>query len=146
MSREGNAAAASVRSRQIERQLVIFLVALGLLGATGGMFETTFNNFLSDTFHLSAATRGQLEFPRELPGFLTALFAGALFFLPEVRLAALAALTVSIGLFGIAFLGQSFWPMLVMMMVWSIGIHTFMPLESAALREVARSKAWDNLM
>jgi predicted MFS family arabinose efflux permease len=131
VSREGNAAAASVRSRQIERQLVIFLVALGLLGATGGMFETTFNNFLNDTFHLSAATRGQLEFPRELPGFLTALFAGALFFLPEVRLAALAALTVSIGLFGIAFLGQSFWPMLVMMMVWSIGIHTFMPLESA---------------
>ena len=47
-----------------------FIQATFCLGIAGGIFEAIFNNFLSDTFQISAVTRGLLEFPRELPGFL----------------------------------------------------------------------------
>jgi hypothetical protein len=50
---------------------------MALLGVSGGMMETTFNNYVADVFHLGADARGRLEFPRELPGFLTALLPGS---------------------------------------------------------------------
>ena len=83
--------------RQIPRNLALFLAGMALLGACGGMFDTTFNNYVSDTFNLAADARGFLEFPRELPGFLTALFAGLLFFLPETRIAAFSSLAIGAG-------------------------------------------------
>ncbi len=111
--------------------LVFFLIAISLLGMAGGMFETTFNNFLSDTYNLSADKRGMLEFPRELPGFLTALFAGALFFLPETRIGAACAGAVGIGILGLAWRGSQWSSMLVFMVLWSIGTHLMMPVRSS---------------
>ena len=46
------------------------------MGLSMGLGEISFNNFLSDTYHMDAMSRGELEFPRELPGFLVAAFAG----------------------------------------------------------------------
>src|SRR3990170_6395094 len=86
-------------------QLALFLCAVAGLGFASGIFETTFNNYLRDTFHVSAALRGRLEFPRELPGFLTAIFAGMLFFVAEARVAALAAAGVGMGQLGLSLLG-----------------------------------------
>ena len=74
--------------RRMNPQLRLFLIAIFLVGIASGIFQTIFNNFLSDTYQISADARGFLEFPRELPGFLTALFAGVLFFLPETMIAA----------------------------------------------------------
>ncbi len=102
-----------------------------MIGIAGGIFETTFNNFLSDTFDVGADTRGFLEFPRELPGFLTALFAGLLFFLPETLIAAFCALAVGLGMIGLAIWGVS-WPwMLTFMILWSTGVHLLMPIRSS---------------
>jgi len=122
------------------RQLQFFIAALCCLAVTGGIFETSFNNFLIDTFNLSPATRGQLEFPRELPGFLVAVFAGMLFFLTEIRFAALTAFTVFVGLAGFALGGEHFPVMLVFMIIWSSGIHLFMPLESSIGLTLAEGK------
>jgi MFS family permease len=97
----------------------------------GGMFETTFNNFLSDTYNLGADTRGMLEFPRELPGFLTALFAGMLFFLPETRIGAACAGVVGLGILGMAWRGTHWNSMLAFMVLWSIGTHLLMPVRSS---------------
>ncbi|MBI2441909.1 MAG: MFS transporter [Lentisphaerae bacterium] len=119
------------RVRGLNPQLKLFLAGVALLSITGGIGESTFNNFLSDTFNLSARSRGFLEFPRELPGLLTALFAGALFFLSETRLAAFAALCVGVGMLGLAFWGASWTMMLIFMIVWSIGIHLLIALRSS---------------
>jgi len=78
-----------VRIRNAHRNLLLFAAGAALMGFSGSMFDSTFNNFLSDTFNITAETRGFLEFPRELPGFLTALFAGLLFFTAEPNIAAL---------------------------------------------------------
>lgn len=131
MSAEPSAEAAGPACHSLRRNLVLFLVGTALLGAAGGIFETTFNNYLSDTFHPDADVRGLLEFPRELPGFLTALFAGLLFFLPETRIAAASAVAVGAGMIGLAFLGQGWGSMLLFMIVWSMGSHLLMPIRSS---------------
>ncbi len=124
---------------RISPQLRLFLVGTILLGVTGGIFETTFNNFLSDTFELTADARGFLEFPRELPGFLTALFAGLLFFLPETLIAACAAAVVGIGMIGLALWGTNWTAMMVFMILWSAGMHLMMPIRSSVSMHLADS-------
>ena len=119
------------RLRGANPQLITFLAAVAALGVTAGIFHTTFNNYLNDTFAIRADARGMLEFPRELPGFLVALFAGALFFLTETRVAAVAAAVLALGMAGLGLLGGTWAGMLVFMILWSIGGHIEMPMRSA---------------
>ncbi|MGD9498548.1 MAG: MFS transporter [Armatimonadota bacterium] len=112
-------------------QLVLFLMAVFALGTSNGIFQTTYNNYLDDVFGISAAVRGALEFPRELPGFLVALFAGALFFLVENRVAGLAAVLTGLGMAGLGLIGPHWGLMLLFTIVWSIGQHVEMPMRSA---------------
>jgi len=127
------------RFRTMNPQLRLFLAGIMLLGAAGGIYETTFNNFLSDTFNISADTRGFLEFPRELPGFLTALFAGMLFFLPETLIAAGSSLMIGLGMIGLAAWGSS-WPLMMSFMIlWSAGTHMMMPVHSSVAIHLASS-------
>jgi MFS family permease len=117
--------------RDLRRELALFLMVVAALGVTSGIFETTFNNFLNDTFRITAEARGVLEFPRELPGFLVALLGGALFFLTEIRLGVLAAATLTIGLIGLACWGnQSYGIMILFMFLWSVGNHLMMPVNN----------------
>ncbi|MEI8242869.1 MAG: MFS transporter [bacterium] len=132
-----NTSAASAAARPAWPNLLLFLVAVSLLSATGNMFETTFNNFLSDTYNMRADARGALEFPRELPGFLTVLTVAALVFLSETRVAAVAALATGLGLLGMAFFGGSWTAMLVTLTVWSLGIHLIMPVRSSIAMDLA---------
>ena len=111
--------------------LVFFLLAICLVAVSGGVYDTTFNNYISDTFHLGADARGYLEFPRELPGFLTALFAGALFFLPETKIAAAAAVAIGLGTLGLAWSGTDWNTTLFFITIWSIGTHLSMPVRSS---------------
>ena len=128
------------RMRQMNPQLKLFLAGIALLSITGGIGESMFNNFLSDTFNLSAGARGLLEFPRELPGLLVALFIGALFFLSETRIAAFSALCVGVGMLGIAIWGASWTVMLVFMLVWNAGTHMMMSIRSSIGMELAHAE------
>jgi MFS family permease len=122
----------------VRRNLVLFLVAMSLLSAAGGMYETTFNNYVSDAFRVSAAQRGALEVPRELPGLLTALMVAGLVLLAETRVAAIAAFATGAGLLALAWgQGQSWNTMLLALMVWSIGTHLIMPVRSSIAMELA---------
>ena len=54
----------------LKRQMILYLCAVVAIAIAVGVHDSTFNNYLSETFHLSADARGWLEFPRELPGML----------------------------------------------------------------------------
>jgi len=124
--------------RNLRRELTVWLVVVGALGVTSGIFETTLNNFLSDTFHITAQQRGRLEFPRELPGFLVAVLGGALFFLSEVRLGVLATVCLASGLAGLAMLGdRSYGVMILFLMLWSAGSHMMIPISSTVTLSLA---------
>ena len=117
--------------------IVCLFITVGIMGIAAAIFETTFNNYLNDTFHPTPDERGQLEFPRELPGFLTAVFAGALLFLPEARMGVVAAAITAVGFFGLAQVNIGYWHMLVWLALWSAGAHLFMPLRTALTFQVA---------
>jgi nitrate/nitrite transporter NarK len=128
------------RIRTADPQLKVFLAATASLGVTGGIFQTTINNYLSDTFAIQADTRGLLEFPREFPGFLVALFTGALFFLTETHVAAVAAGVLALGMVGLGLLGGSWSWMLLFLVAWSIGQHVEMPMRSAIAMSLGTSR------
>lgn len=120
------------------RQLMIFLMAVACFGIGSPFFETTFNNYLSDTFSMGHEARGNLEFPREMPGFLVAVSAGILFFMAETRIAALSALIAALGMVGLALFGDSYWAMMVFMIMWSAGTHLSMPVQSSISLSLSR--------
>ncbi len=108
------------------------------MGLAMGLAEISFNNFLSDTYHMDAMSRGELEFPRELPGFLVAAFAGILYFWSEQKMAALSMTLMAVGFIGLGFYGDLYGWMLTAMIVWSIGMHLQMPVTRTIALELAR--------
>jgi len=131
------------------RNISLFVAAICLMAATGGIFETTCNNYYATTFHMTAQQRGMLELPREFPGFMVAALTGALFFLAEAHLAVLAAAAVGLGLFGLAVFAQQphqYVSMLVFLVIWSAGAHVMMPVRaSLALALAERSREGEKL-
>jgi MFS family permease len=109
-------------------QIFLYYGALACTAMAAGMHDSTFNNFLSDMYRLSADARGQLEFPRELPGFLVVMMTGVLCMLPLTRVGLVAAIFSTVGLAGLAFAGSSYAFMIVMMVAMSAGVHLLQPV------------------
>ena len=126
------------RIRSLDSQLLFFIAGTIFYGISMGLSETSFNNFLSDTYQMGADERGRLEFPRELPGFLVAVFAGALFFFSELHVAIISMILMAIGLAGVGMYGEDYTIMLVAMIVWSIGMHLSMPVIRAISLNLAQ--------
>ncbi len=118
--------------------LLLFFAAIALMSISQAIFDSVYNNYLSDTFNLTASTRGELEFPRELPGLLTAVMTGLFFFIRETGLGAIAAGTVALGMAGIAVWSRRWWPMVASTLVWSIGGHLIMPVRDSVAISLAR--------
>ena len=112
----------------VNRQLLLFLGAIGLMAIAMGIHESIFNNFLSDTYSMSAGARGWLEFPRELPGFLVVVMAGILCTLSVTRMGVVGAGIFAAGMAGMALFGKSYWMMLAMMVIGSTGMHLLQPV------------------
>jgi len=100
------------------------------MAAALSLNDSIFNNYLDDTFGLSANARGWLELPRETPGFLVFLTAGALAAAPLTRVGLVAALTYAAGMLGLALFGASFGPMMAMLLISSTGMHLLQPVGS----------------
>ena len=85
------------------RDLHLFLAATFIFGFSQSIVDSTFNNFLNETFFINNLQRGLLELPRELPGLLTIVVSAILFFLCSRRQAALANILCAIGILFIGF-------------------------------------------
>ena len=112
----------------LKYQIALYYGALACVAMAAGIHDSTFNNFLSDTFHLSADARGHLEFPRELPGFLVVMMTGILCMLPLTRVGLVAVLVSTAGLVGLSLYGTSYPFMLVSMVAMSAGLHLLQPV------------------
>jgi len=123
-----------------QRDLVVFALAGVFLGFYAGLYDPTFNNYLSDVFNIGELSRGALEFPRELPGFLVAFVSGLLLVLADTRMAFLATLVMALGLFGQGYLAPSFPWVMVWMVTWSMGGHLYMTLFSSIGVSLAEEK------
>ena len=126
------------RLSKVHRDIWLFIIAAAIIGFGGQIVESTFNNFLSETYKISGLKRSVLELPRELPGFFVVFVSALLCFLPGRRLAAFAMILQAAGLVLLAFCGSSFSLMLAWLFVMSLGQHLFISLQSSIGMELAR--------
>lgn len=121
----------------LPRDLQLFLAAMFIFGFSQSIVDSTFNNFLNETFSISDFQRGFLELPREMPGFLVVFVSAILFFLCSRRLAAVANLLCAVGILLIGLFPASFSVMLIWLFIFSIGQHLFIPTNQSIGMELA---------
>lgn len=114
-----------------QRDFFLFCLSGAFLGIYTGLYDPTFNNYIAETFHVSDATRGGLEFFRELPGFLVVVFSGILLSLADIRVAMISLFIMSFGLLGQGFISPTLHWAIVWMVMWSIGAHLYMPMSNS---------------
>jgi predicted MFS family arabinose efflux permease len=125
-------------AQKLPKDLLLFIIAIALTGFAQSIVDSTFNNFLNESFNLSNFQRTILEMPREAPGILVVFLAALLFFLCNRSLAAVANLFAGAGLLLIAFFSGHFSVMLIWLFIFSIGQHLFLPLTSDIGMELAK--------
>ncbi|MFO7653647.1 MAG: MFS transporter [Candidatus Krumholzibacteriia bacterium] len=115
------------------------MLATLFFGAAAGVFAATLNNYLAEVHEFGAESRGWLELPRELPGFVIfGVVALLLTRLRESRIAALAMLFTAAGGLGLAWLAQTPAPLVIWIVTWSLGDHLIFALEGPLGLKLAR--------
>ncbi|HEY1405236.1 MAG TPA: MFS transporter [Spirochaetota bacterium] len=118
------------RWNEADVNLRFFLIGAIFLGINAGVLSTTFNNYLNDMFHISERTRGILEVPREIPGFVLIAITGVLAAYSLRGWAIIVGVISGVGVIGLGFMSPSIYIMTMWMMLWSMGDHLYMPVES----------------
>lgn len=115
--------------------LAIFIAQFG-----NGIWDLLFSNCMSNEHGLNTELRGLMELPRELPGVLSFAVICCLFFLNEVRLAAVACLLTAVGAFGFSQLPphSSFYVLSCWVLLTSLGQHVFMGTVDSIVMHTAR--------
>lgn len=112
-----------------ERDFLLFLISGVFLGIAQSVDASTINNYLKEHFGMLIVQRSALEFPRELPGLLVVLVIGALSFLGgDVRISVAANLIAAVGMFALGILPSKYALVVLVIFIYSMGIHIFMPL------------------
>lgn len=125
--------------KRIPRDLKLLFVATFFFGVAFGIFMASLNNYLSDIHHLDAASRGWLEFPRELPGFFILFVSAALLsVMREAKMAAVAMALSAIGAIGLGFAAHTTTLLVVFIIVWSLGDHILFAVQDAIGLKLAR--------
>lgn len=125
------------RLSALPSDLWFFLIGVALFGFSQSVVDSTFNNYLNETFRLTDLQRSVLEVPREIPGLLALFISAALGSLCNRRQAVFAMLAMMLG---VALLGWATWSypaMLVWLFMTSVGQHLFLPLHSGIGMELA---------
>jgi predicted MFS family arabinose efflux permease len=127
------------RNSPERRDFVRLLLATLCFGAAAGIFQSTINNFLESVHGLEAESRGWLEFPRELPGFLLTLVAGVLLIrLRESQIAVFAMVLAAVGAVGLGYLAPGMWLLIAWIVIWSLGDHILFAVNGPLGLKLAR--------
>ena len=106
------------------------LAATLFFGAASGIVMSIFNNYLSQVHELGAEGRGWLELPRELPGLLIVLVAGAMLTVfRESQMAAMAMILSAFGAIGLGFLAPDHVWLVAFVILYSLGDHIIFTVE-----------------
>ncbi|MGI6240229.1 MAG: MFS transporter [Christensenellales bacterium] len=117
------------REKRPEMVLFFLLIAFAALG--NGLSDSIYGNYFNEVYHVTAAQRGFIEFPRELPGFLCVILITALGAFGDLRAAVVAQILACAGLTALGLLTPPFGVMLLFLFINSTGMHLFMPLRDS---------------
>jgi MFS family permease len=115
-----------------EKDFLLFLASGVFLGIAQSVDGSTLTNYLKEHFGMLITQRSLLEIPRELPGLLVFLVIGTLSFLGgDVRISVVANLIAAAGMFALGILPSQYYLVFMVIFVYSMGIHIFMPLSGS---------------
>jgi predicted MFS family arabinose efflux permease len=106
----------------------IFVVASAFVGISLGLSDQIMANYFREAYGIGAQLRGFIELPRELPGIVATFVIAALSFLRNIRTAVLAQLFSATGLVILGIFHPSFYIMCLIIFVYSLGVHMYIPL------------------
>lgn len=116
---------------KLPREILLFFFIIGLTGLALGLSDQVFSNYFKDVYQIDAATRGLIEFPRELPGILCLFIIAAGSFLGDFRMAMVAQIVALGGIVVLGLVTPSFGVMLGFLFINSLGMHVSMPLNDS---------------
>ena len=116
---------------QLKRVFRLFLCCVFCYGIVEGFSLNIFSNFFKDAYNVSDQVRGWIETPRESPGVFCMFYLPALAAFADVRLARYAVIVDAIALLLMGLLPTPFWTMMVFLLMFSFGSHTYYPMESS---------------
>jgi MFS family permease len=115
-----------------ERDFLLFLGSGVFLGVAQSVDGSALTNYLKEHFGMQILQRSALEFPRELPGLLVVLVIGALSFLGgDVRISVAANVVAAVGMFALGVLPSQYALVVLVIFIYSMGLHIFMPLSGS---------------
>lgn len=122
-----------------ERDFLLFLAAGVFIGVAQSVDASSLNNYLKEHYGMLILHRSALEFPRELPGLLVVLVIGALSFLGgDARISVAANLVAGAGMFAFGILPPQYSMVVIVIFIYSMGQHIFMPLSGSIGMSFAR--------
>lgn len=119
-----------IGSKEIPRDLCIFLIISILLGVVGAVESTSLANRLYEDLNFTVMQRSMLETPREFPGLISVILIGMLNGLGDIRIAATANIIGGIGLLFFGMVPNQFSLVLITLLLFSTGQHIYLPLSN----------------
>ncbi len=116
------------------------LLAVAVMSAAGNVFSAVMPDFLHNTLRVGGDVRGALEGPRELPGFLQVILVGLVAGMARGRAITLCFAAGVASFAVLAFAGSSFAVFMACMILWSAGMHLYVPLRDSLAMDLAPEK------
>jgi predicted MFS family arabinose efflux permease len=117
----------------------IFILVSALSGLALGLSDSVLANYFKDAYEVTPQQRGFIEFPRELPGVVSLLFIAALSALKNIRTAILTQILALGGIAALGLIRPSFAVMCILLCVYSLGVHMYMPLRDSIGLSLAKA-------
>ena len=125
------------RFKSVERDLKLVWFALACLMYGFGVYSACFFNFATEVLRIEPEALGMVEAIRETPGFLCVAVAALTMRIVEPVLGSIAFCLMVVGMGAYAWVGNVH-SLMLWSFVWSIGLHTWMPLQSSIVLNLAR--------
>ncbi|MDR2610170.1 MAG: MFS transporter [Clostridiales Family XIII bacterium] len=120
--------------------LRLFIVCAAFVGISIGFSHQLLPNYFKDAYDATAAERGFVEFPRELPGLLAMFVMAALASINDVRKAVIAQVLGAAGMLALGLLHPHFAIMSLFLFVFSMGQHMFLPLQDSLALQISHGE------
>ncbi len=130
-----------VRSVYKTRSAIVFLVLILLYGLGYGFYRGIQDNYLAQIIHVTEFQRGVIEFLRETPGLLLVFILALLYRFNEKSILKISLLICAMGVLGLAFLPADKIPVVIFMVIFSVGEHMIMPYRSSIAMHNAENGA-----
>lgn len=124
------------RLRGVRRDLKFLWAAVFCLMFGFGIYGATFFNFATEVLKVQPREIGVVEAIRETPGFLCVLVAALTMRVAEPVLGSISLVLMTIGLGAYAWVGGVH-SLVVWSFVWSVGLHTWMPIQSSLVMHLS---------